>query len=255
MKKYIITLCLAMLLLLCACTAHDANPEASTPSTAEQNAAVETEAAYLFENSEENAICAAYPKLCSPESDAANDTIYNFVQEKIAAICILTDYNLTASSEKPSETAEDYQNTYLNVEYRITYCTDDLVSIVFEGLYNYKKAAHPIHLLFTLNIDPQSGKEIAFADRYAIDDALYEAFAAQAEKDITEGAGGTWPEGWGTFSDAICSKAAFLNGLSSGDDFHVFYTAEGVGISYPVPYAMGDHLEVMLPYSALNALK
>ena len=46
-----------------------------------------------------------------------------------------------------------------------------------------------------------------------------------------------------------------MNGLSSGDDFHVFYTAEGVGISYPVPYAMGDHLEVMLPYSALNALK
>lgn len=237
MQKYIkIFACFAMLVFLFACSANGENAET----------------VYLVENSEENVICVAYPKLPLPEREAANHEIEDFVQEKIAEICLLTDYNLSASTKKLSETTADYQNTYLSMDYRITYCTEDLISIVFEGLYHYKKAAHPMHLLFTLNMNPASGNRLAFADRYAVDEDLYEIFAAQAETDISEDAGGTWPKEWGTFSETICGKSDFLTGLSAEKDFHVFYTTEGVGISYPVPYSMGDHLEVTLPYTALT---
>lgn len=149
------------------------------------------------------------------------------------------------------------KTTYLTEEcaertIRITCQREDLLSIVFEGLYNDRTAAHPIHLFFALNIEPKSGETVAFSDRYAIDDALYETFAACAERDITENAGGTWPEGWGTFSDTICDKDSFLNGMRTSLDFSVFFAEEGVGISYPVPYALGDHMEVILPYDALT---
>lgn len=230
--------CFMVLVFLFACTASDGNAET----------------VYLIENSEENTICVAYPNLQLPESNAANNTIKDFVQKKISEICLMADFNLTESTVKLSETTANYQNTYLNIDYRITYCTEDLISIVFEGLYNYKKAAHPIHLLFSLNMDPASGKQIAFTDRYVVDENLYEVFAAQAEMDITEGAGGTWPKGWGAFSEMICSKSDFLTGLVSEVDFHVFYTTEGVEISYPVPYAMGNHLEVALPYSVMTLM-
>lgn len=252
MQKYIKWIgCFVMLTFLCACSATD---RSTAPNVEQQAAVSEAKTAYLVENSEENTICVAYPRLQSPESDTANDAIAAFVREKIAAICLLTECNLTESPKKPSAATTDYQNTYLEIDYRITYCTEDLISIVFEGLYNYKKAAHPIHLLFTLNIEPQGGNKLAFADRYIIDDALYDTFAARAEKDITENADEAWLEDRGTFADEICDKAAFLKGLTSERNFHVFYTAEGVGISYPVSYSMGNHLEVVIPYSELTRI-
>lgn len=250
-KRIILSVCLAMLLLLCACTATDRN---TAQDTELQTTGYEAETVYLVENSEQNAICFAYPKLQYSESNAANDAILDFAQEKIAEICLLTDYDLRETSEKPSNVSANYQNTYLQIDYRITYCTEDTISVVFEGLYNYKKAAHPMHLLFTLNIIPQSGDRLAFADRYIIDDALYDTFAARAEKSIMENADETWLDGWGKFAAEICDKTAFLKGVGSEHNFHVFYTTEGIGISYPVPYSMGDHLEVIIPYSELTAV-
>lgn len=190
--------------------------------------------------------------LCSCSADAANDAIRAWLKEMVTAICGTLDCALEETSEPLRPIDNEESSISLFLEYRITCQREDLLSIVFEGLYNDRTAAHPMHLFFTLNIEPQSGETITFSDRYAIDDALYETFAACAERDITENAGGTWPEGWGTFSDTICDKDSFLNGMRTSLDFSVFFTEEGVGISYPVPYALGDHMEVILPYDALT---
>jgi len=60
------------------------------------------------------------------------------------------------------------------------------------------------------------------------------------------------PESWGTFSETICSKERFINGMTIGDEFSYYYTKNGVVISYPVVHALGDHKEVEISYDSLK---
>lgn len=248
MKKHNLALCLVFLLFLCSCTAGTGkDPSVNSPSGLYQ-----IDTTYLAEDCAERTIRISCPVLCASEVDAANDTIRACLQEKVGAICGVSGCALEETSTPPEPIDNEESPISLSLEYRITYQREDLLSIVFEGLYNDRTAAHPIHLFFALNIEPQSGETVAFSDRYAIDDVLYDTFVAYAERDITENAGGTWPEGWGTFSDTICDKDSFLNGMRTSLGFSVFFTEEGVGISYPVPYALGDHMEVIIPYDVLT---
>lgn len=249
MRIFITILCAALLFSLCGCANSDLETEQQTQTATEQDAASEEiMTAYLLERSGENNICVAYPVVPSAEADAVNTVIYDFIRQETERLCF-NACNVTDAAEKPADISPEYSLYLLELDYRMASFSDEMISIIFEGLFSYKKAAHPVNVFFTLNIDPANGQKISFADRYVIDDALYDVFAAYARKDITEKAGGTWPENWGSFSEAICDKDAFLDGLSSSKDFHVFYTDEGIGISYPVPHVMGDHLEVVLPYS------
>lgn len=254
MRIFMTILCAVLLIFLYGCTNADLETERQTQTAAEQSMdSEEIMTAYLLERSEENNICVAYPVMPSVEVDAVNTVIYDFIRQETERLCS-NDCNVTDAAEKPADISPEYSLYLLELDYRMASFSDEMISIIFEGLFSYKKAAYPIHVFFTLNIDPTNGQKISFADRYVIDDALYDVFAAYAQKDITEKAGGTWPEDWGSFSEAICDKDAFLDGLSSSKDFHVFYTDEGIGISYPVPHAMGDHLEVILPYSELKMI-
>lgn len=254
MRIFMTILCAALLISLYGCINADLETERQTQTATEQSMdSEEIMTAYLLERSEENNICVAYPVMPSVEVGAANTVIYDFIRQETERLCS-HDCNVTDAAEKPADISPEYSLYLLELYYRMASFSNEIISIIFEGLSSYKKAAYPIHVFFTLNIDPANGQKISFADRYVIDDALYDVFAAYAQKDITEKAGGTWPENWGSFSEAICDKDAFLDGLSSSKDFHVFYTNEGIGISYPVPHAMGDHLEVILPYSELKKI-
>lgn len=214
---------------------------------------------YLYELSESNVICVSYPILLADGADRSNEMISDFVREEINRLCFQV-CELTEAEELPADFPSekmyetDYSNYALRVDYRVTLCTDDVLSIVFEGMINGRTAAHPIQLLFTLNLDPNNGQIVRFEDRFAIDDVLYATFVEYAQKEVAERAGGKWPESLGEFSEKICSKEKLLNGIVSSYEFHIFFTADGVGISYPVAHALGDHWEAILPYAKLNAI-
>lgn len=249
MRVFIIMLCAVLVFSFSGCANTDLKTELQAQTATEQSAVLgEIMTAYLFEHSGENNICVAYPVVPSAEANVVNTVIHDFIRQETERLCS-NDCNVTDAAEKPADILPEYSLYLLELDYRMASFSDEMISIIFEGLFSYKKAAYPLHVFFTLNIDPANGQRISFADRYVIDDALYDVFAAYARKDITEKAGGAWPENWGSFSETICDKDAFLDGLSSSNDFHVFYTDEGIGISYPVPHIMGDHLEVVLPYS------
>ena len=235
--------------------------EETTPQTSEAptEAATETPFAepatlYLSQNDETCFIKVAYPQFPSPEYDAMNALIEDFVCEQAQAYCRGECAPESVAETPPDITWDDLPQHCFTFKYRLSLSTEDTLSIVFEGMYNYKTAAHPMNLLLTLNIDPRTAERIALADRYVIDDALYETFAAYAEADLTQKMGG-WPENWKPFSEMFCRKEHFLNDLDNAealDPVRVFFTEEGLGITYSTGHAMGDHLEIVLPYSELT---
>lgn len=239
MRIFVFFLSVVLLISLCGCAADD------------RQEGIEFQTSYLFEKSEANDICVAYPMVVSDKNGEVSTAIYQFVHQEINRLCI-DGCRLTTAEEKPVEASTEYNCCFLELDYQVALCTNTMISLVFEGLYNHRNTAHPIHVFFTVNLDPSNGQKIQFTDGYVVDDVLYDTFSQYAEKDIIEKAGGTWPENWGTFSEDICDKECFLDGLATERDFHVYYTKEGVGISYPVPYVMGDHMEVLLPYSELH---
>lgn len=244
---------------VCSDPTEDSAEESAPPQTSEIPTEETTKAllaepatVYLIQNDETCFVKAAYPQFPSPEYDAVNALIEDYLREQVQRICRDASDPGTASFVTPSDIVwEDLPQYYLDLDYRLTLCTEDTVSVVFEGLYNFKTAAHPLHEFLSLNVDPQTGKEIALSDRFAVDDALYETFAAYAEADLTQKLDG-WPENWKSFSEAICSKERFLNGVAQGNEFYVFFTEEGVGVSYPIFHVMGDHMEIVLPYAELT---
>ncbi len=165
------------------------------------------------------------------------------------------DFTLEKSASDVADKGRDYTGCYLEARPRVAYRSEQLISIVFEGMYNKKGAAHPIHFLWALNYDPQTLEALSFSQQYQVDGALYSAFSEAAEKEIRADCGGKWPEGWGSFAEEICSEERFLEGLSQEGDFHHYFTADGVVISFPVPYALGDHMEALLPYDCLTVKK
>ena len=88
---------------------------------------------------------------------------------------------------------------------------------------------------------------INFSSRHIIDDELYNEFAKQGEKQILEETGGDWPKEWGSFSEMFCSKEKFFDWLNNKTtEIEWYYTDDGIGFSYSVIHALGDHKEVEL---------
>ena len=262
MRYFCILLCAALLLSLCACTAAPQPTDAPTdpPTQAEpvtesptqpETTGDEFPTAVLSEYSKEVYVRVTYPILPSATANAA---IEAFANEMIAQYCPEADA-VTLETEAPEHPPEAQDSARsLELSGRVTFQSDELVCVVLEGLHNVRTAAHPNHLFSTRNFDPQTGETLPFAGRYVIDEALYEAFAASAEAVLTEQAGGTWPEGWASFAEMFCDKDAFIAGLTVEEEYHVLYTGDGLYISFPVPFALGGHMEIPIPDSALTPI-
>ena len=274
MRFWCFLLCAALLLSLCACAqppvlvpaadaakipaAPTAEPttETAQPARSEPEAVVSEDiaTAVLSEYSKEVYVRISYPVLLS--SPMVSASIEGFVEEIIAQYRPeATDLALELT---PPEHAPYWPDSDLALELtgRITFCSEELVSVVFEGLYNAKTAVHPTNLLISRNFDPQTGERIRFADRYVIDSALYEAFAASAEATITEQVGGTWPKGWGTFAEVFsCDEQTFIARLTAEETYHTSFTQTAVYISLPTSHSACDHQEFPLPYDTLTPIQ
>lgn len=248
-KILVLVICAALLAAGCGCAAQAGQRETSDPAYL---------TGYFYELSEKNVIRVAYPIVLSGHTDKINAMISDFVREETNRRCFdecelteATELPVDFPSEKMYET--DYSTYAFGVDYRVTSLTDDILSIVYEGMINLKQSAHPTHVFFTLNIDLKNDQIIRFDDRYVVDDALYDTFAEYAQKDLMEMAGSdVWPERWDSFSEMFCSREKFLNGMTDTNEFHFYFTEQGVGISYPVAHFAGDHIEVVIPYSELK---
>ncbi len=207
---------------------------------------------FLIEDSTDNLVSIQMPS-DSGLSDDQKDLVQGFILREI-----MNNYGenfaLVESANDIADKDRAYTNCYINAQSRIEYNTKTIVSVVVEGLYNKRSAAHPIHFLWALNYDPETMEIISLPQRYQINAELYRAFSQAAVSDIIASCDGKWPAGWGDFAEEICSQERFLEGLSVYGDFHYYFTDDGVVISLPVPYVMGNYIEVFLPYSCLTTV-
>lgn len=173
--------------------------------------------------------------------------IFEFIEETIS---------LSRETEKHfCDSVEDYKH-YIEIESDLAYSSENIVSVIFTGLFNEKNSAHPQQLFFTLNFNPKTLKTVYFTEKYLLDDELYNNFCRQAEKNLLEEMDGKLPESWGDFSKILCDRKNFFEGIknegTSSSFICCYYTVNGVGFSYPVVYALGGHKEVELSYDLLD---
>lgn len=205
---------------------------------------------YLIENTSQNMISLQIPKLDAMTQEEC-DFLEKFITNKVFEINGET-FQLKRKDKDISSTKREYEEYYIDVDSQVTYRTEECVSVVFQGLYNKKSAAHPTHLLYAVNYHPDTLEVFSFAETYLLSDELFETFSSIAIANILKGCGGEWPATWGPFEEDICTKQSFLSGMKDGKEFNYYYTETGVVISYPVPFVMGDHLEVEIPYASLT---
>lgn len=246
-KVLMFLMCMFLVTIGCACTSAENTTENSSSGASTK---LEIKSTYLIEESGENLISIKLPTDYK-FNETQNAFIADFASSKINEIGDET-FKLTNSETSP-EYSQNYSGYYINLESKTSYVSNDMISIIFTGLFNKKSAAHPSDILFSLNFNPSTLDIVEFSSLHIIDDTLYDEFVMQGEKQILEETDNVWPNGWDGFSKTLCSKETFFEGLNNkNSNIEWYYTENGIVFSYSVPFALGDHKEVELERSILK---
>lgn len=245
-KIYVFFLCFLMLFFGC-----DQNKTAGLNNNINVGTEnyIEESSYYFGQVTEENLISIHIP-FYSDLDEREKELIKNNIFIELFEFCD-EEFNLAFSNTDFLEKNDEYTNYYIEIEAEISYKAYDLVSIVFRGFLNQKQAAHPVNLLFTFNYDPSTLHIVDFCRKHAINDELYNIFSKIAKKDIIEQCDGEWPDGWGDFSEEICSKEQFFKGMKVDGEIRYYYKDNGIVLGFPVPFSLGDYIEVEIPYDLI----
>ena len=166
------------------------------------------------------------------------------------------EFSLAFSENVKKPGLDNYEQYLVDLQGKTTYRSEQIASVIFQGMINLKSAAHPMHVFFSLNYNPKTLETIDFLDIHSVTEELYIAFALEGEKTIKEKNGGEWPQGLGGFSEVFCSKEAFLRGMEKESPIdqriYFYYTEEKTGFSFSTVHALGGHIEVELSRSLLQ---
>lgn len=179
-----------------------------------------------------------YPQI-SNLSDAGKQQKINELL-KASALEVLNDYKDSLSSLS------------LDMDYQIKFQGANLLSIEYLGLANVKDTAHPNNLIQTTNIDLQKGEQLDLSTVATINSRLVEKVKTGQYKAYSSDLN---LETAGALQDV-------LKGISSQDllaslkrqTAKFYFSNEALGVSIEVAHAVGDHLELEIPYTSLGDL-
>jgi hypothetical protein len=151
-----------------------------------------------------------------------------------------------------------YKNSFGSVDVNIDYnviLASNVLSVQYTGLGMVSNAVHPNKLFYTTNIDIKQGERIRLGDIINSD--------AVAEKFINGNFKALWPEQAEEIEmDEIkieklqdnFGEADSLDniGTEKQSDVYSYFTENSLGISIPVPYAIGGHAEFEIDYSDIK---
>lgn len=208
---------------------------------------------YLTEETDKNLISVQVPLVGIANQQTVNTFIKEQVYNELRRWLLPEEYNLKESAtpiENISERMDpsEYSAQYLHISSRLSFESEEFISIVFTGKYNLKSAAHPNDVFFSINVDVRSVERVGVADVCTVDDTLYNAFLQYANSDrITRDE---------LMSLNVFKKDTFIEGLTQEPKkgFYSYFTPTHIGISYPVVYALGDHVEAEIPKTGDGSL-
>lgn len=201
---------------------------------------------YLTEESIKNLISVQIPVVATANAQAVNTCIKEQVYQELRYWLFWEECNLKEASTPVANIREriessEYSTQYLHISGCLSFESEELISLVFTGTQNVKSAAHPNEVFFSINVDIPSAQRIGIADVYSVDDTLYSAFLQHVSSERI-------PRNE-LMTLNIFEKDAFLEGLTKESEkgLYSYFTPTHVGISYPVAYALGNHIEAEIP--------
>ena len=224
---------------------------------------------YAKEKTEENHIIFSYPQFMNTFTNAAeiNELIMGFVKSALQKVCNGEFRgNLRDSSELPERNNYEYTILAMDINYTIKRNDADYFSVIFEGLYNNKTAAHPVNYFNSFTIDVRNSVFVTLSDLYDIDadfmDIVKNEFKEQIRTGLAKKTGVSVdeiPESIKEFypllSDSELLQATRQADINSDFGFHSFMTDTALGISFPLEHAMGDHYEILIAYDMLDRIE
>ena len=215
------------------------------------------------EETDENRIYFNYPQLQDDVDDAdeINALIVDFVKFTLQDLQAGDGFagNLWDSYERYDWNNNDYTSCAIDMDYEVMRNDANYLSVVFEGLCNYKFAAHPTDRFFAVTIDRRSNVVVGIDDLYRVEDDFIKAF--QSDDHIRAGFAKKFSTPLEGFSDTFIEDVWGFSGIGDLENFlspdegyrtPFFLTEEAVGISVTMPFAMGDHFEVLVDCDELQ---
>ncbi len=211
---------------------------------------------YLIDASEKNIVCIKTSPVRTSNPVNITNAINNYIKSQLSFVYYpLEEYELTSEPELSTEIQTridngEYTEYLVKIEGKTTYNENNLLSVVYTGTYNYKTAAYPTNMCFSVNLN-DSAERVYFKDMYKISDELYSVFAKHAQDEIDRKY-----EGYGlSVEDMLCTKDSFISGIEDESSVNFYITEDYVGFIYSVPHAVGDYQTVEIPLSELEAFK
>ena len=165
-----------------------------------------------------------YPSFTDSKYDAVNDIIYAKV------LSFVGDFDGEGMS-------------YIDYSSTVTLVNSKIISIVFWGSFYTAGAAHPNDVIFPLNIDLASLKEISLKDMYNINARFSDVFLAKAKVPSLLLIG--IDDGLGMLKD----ESLLGSQMEASDISSCFLKPDGIVICVSVPFAVGNYVEGQLQYS------
>lgn len=136
----------------------------------------------------------------------------------------------------------DPENLKLDIDYKIAYMDEEIISIIFKGYGDRKYSNHPTYHFYTLNIDLVTGEKLVLSDIVDVDAVINDL----NEKNYS----------FVMYETESVSERYYINdyvefdklySCDSGNSVYSYVTKDGIGLSIPVSHAIGDHKEVEIP--------
>mgnify|MGYP001363720103 CR=1 FL=1 len=142
-----------------------------------------------------------------------------------------------------SYSGEEIDNYDLDINYKVTLISNDLLSIQYSG-YSYDEGtAHPTDQFYTINLDLKAAERLSLKSILQINKAFINEFKnAKLVSEISEDnsfLNNNTDEEW---IDILNSSDDDISGAFS------YLTNDAIGISLEVPHAVGDHAEYEISY-------
>lgn len=189
----------------------------------------------------EEGITIKFPQLNKTNNEVKADSVNKVIQESIR-----TKLASLRMGQK------DMGAFTLDLKYEMADYGKKVLSISYQGYSHFEKAAYPVDIYHTQNITLNDVNTLALKDIFIIDDHFVEAFKSgiysPSRDDLDlEKSGVNLKE---TIERQYANKD--LINLFQKNEVNFKLTMYGVIVSIEVPHAIGDHLEMAIPYEAVE---
>lgn len=142
-----------------------------------------------------------------------------------------------------------YADTTIEIDNFSYAIHDEILSIQYSGLAIVSGSAHPSQLFYTSNIDLETFENVTLSDKFEVNEQFLAFLKSGAFTIVDETQAANFD--WSLEDDAILlGELQAADSLSNigGDGVFSYYKEDRFGISIPVIYALGGHMELETSY-------